>query len=309
MGKSEKIYYGRMIPEELEITEGLYEINHHEFHTIKDRNGFDYYRVDIQHANLNKLQKIIQGCEAVEKACWSAQEKFYDYFKSKDLLIYVVKDEKIVAFQILSYWVIDRYILFNFDETMVIKEFRGKHLGFSLCTLSSRTLYIKFAPQKKIKYVLLSETPNPLAMRGMYKYRFLFFNMVNTFKPNAALLMIYKKLLALKEMTLVNEDYPFVFKKMFPGSLPPHNKEVKLPDTIQKMIPPEADFYNRGDAFVFMTIFSRLSCIPGIFMAMVKFFGKSFLSNSKVGLINKIKWEKEEIQNINMILMGKEPAS
>lgn len=308
MAKSEKVTYGRMLPETLTAHEGVYEINHPEFYTIRDRNGYDYYRVDIQNIPLDKLQKIVEGCEAVETACWSPQEKFHDYFKNKDLLIYIVKDGQIVAFQILSYWIVDRYILFNYDETMVFKEHRGKHLAFSLCTLSSRTLYIKFAPQKKIKYVLLSETPNPLAMIAMYQYRFLFITMVNTFKPDAHLLMLYKKLLEIKELTLVNDAFPFVFKQMFPGSLPPHKKEVKLPKTIQKMLPPEADFYNRGDAFIFMAIFSKWSCMPGIFFAMLKFFGNAFWSNPRVGLMNQAQWGETEIRDLTLFI-GKESVS
>lgn len=305
---AEKVTYGRMLPEPLEPHEGVYEIDHPEFYTIKDRNGFAYYRVDVQNVPLNKLEKIIEGCEAVEKACWAAQENFHDYFKTKDLLIYVVKDGQIIAFQVLSYWIVDRYIIFNYDETMVLKGYRGKHLAFSLCTLSSRTLYIKFAPQKKIKYVLLSETPNPLAMIASYRYRFLFFNMVNTFKPDTHLMMLYKKLLEIKGLTLVNDDFPFVFKRMFPGSLPPHKKEVKLPKTLQKMLPPEADFYNRGDAFVFMAIFSKWSCMPGIFFAMLKFFGGASFSNPKVGLVNQSRWDETEVHDL-MVFIGKESVS
>lgn len=305
---AEKVTYGRMLPELLEAHEGVYEIDHPEFYTIKDKNGFSYYRVDVQHIPLQKLQKIIEGCEAVEKACWAAQENFHDYFKTKDLLIYIVKDGQIVAFQVLSYCIVDRYILFNYDETMVLKEHRGRHLAFALCTLSSRTLYIKFAPQKKIKYVLLSETPNPHAMIASYRYRFLFFNMVNTYKPNRHLMSLYQKLLEIKELTLVNDAYPFVFKRMFPGSLPPHKKEARFPKALQKLIPPEVDFYNRGDAFIFMAIFSKWSCLPGIFFAMLRFFGTSFFSNPRIGLFNHSKWDETEINDL-MLFIGKESLS
>ena len=122
-------------------------------------------------------------------------------------------------------------------------------------------------------------------------------------------MMLYKKLLDIKGLELVNEDYPFVFKEMFPGSLSPHKKEVKLPKALAKLMPSEANFYSRGDAFVFLTIFSRWSCLPGILMAMAKFYGTGMFTNPKVGLLNNVKWDKREIEDINMVLVNKETTA
>ena len=131
MTPSQAISYGRLVPGSFDEDENAYEIDHEEFYTITDKNGVKFYRVDIQNTDIYKLKKIIDGCEAVENACWDAQEKFYDYFTGRDLLVYIVHKGSIVGFQLLSYWVIDKYIVFGFDETMVLKGYRGKHLGFA----------------------------------------------------------------------------------------------------------------------------------------------------------------------------------
>lgn len=228
----------------------------------------------------------------MENSCWDAQERFYDYFTGRDLLVYAVHNDKIVGFQLLSYWVIDKYIVFGFDETMVTKEHRGQHLGFAMCALSARTLYIKFSHKKKMRYVMLSITSNPKIVKGIHKYRLLFKTMVNSFKPNSDLKMIHDKLLFRKRASLVHEEYPFFFKKIFPGSLKKCPTETEFPKKLAQMIPPGIDFFDRGDAFIFMTIFSKRSCLPGITFTMFMCYGSGFLTNKKVGIL-KGKGKKE----------------
>lgn len=260
-----------------------YEIEHAPFYTITDRAGYDYYQVDIKNTELSKLKKIIEACETVESACWDAQENFQNYFIARDLLTYIVKNGEVVGFQLLSFWVFDRFVAFGFDETMVLKEHRGHSLGFALCTISARTLYTIFSKKKGCKFTFLSITPNPGVMLGYFRYRFLFSMMSNSFKPSQDLLTVHDKLLFRKKMTLVHPDYPFIFKNMFPGSLEAFETKP-FPKKLQKMIPEDANFFDRGDAFGFMALFSKYTCWPGITVMMFRFFGKEYITNEHIGL-------------------------
>lgn len=261
-----------------EVDQYQYDIEHEPFFTIENKQGFKFYTVEIQHTDIERLKTIIQGCEEVEQECWQAQESFYDYFAERDMVTYIVKDHKIVGFQLVSHWVIDRYVVFGLDETMVLSECRGNRLGISLCTISARLIITIFKKIKGGKYVFLSVTPNPRVINGFYKYRAMFKMVKNTFSPSEDLKMIHDKLLFRKKATLVNPDYPFFFKNMFPGSLGAFEMEA-LPPTVQKMIPPEIDFFERGDAFIFMAIFSKLTCwLPLSIMMMIRFGRKSFFT-------------------------------
>ncbi len=74
---------------------------------------------------------------------------------------------------------------------------------------------------------------------------------------------------------------------MFPGSVKKTNKQIKCPEKLKNMIPPEIDFIDRGDSFAFMAAFSKFSCLPGITTVMFKCFGKRYLSNKNIGIFTK----------------------
>lgn len=261
-----------------------YDIEHEPFFTIENKSGYKYYQVDIKNVDLERLEKIIRACEEVEKASWGAQESFYNYFIERDLLTYIVKDGEVIGFQLLSCWVIDRYVAFGFDETMVLKEHRGHNLGFALCTVSARTLYLIFSKKKNAKFTFLSITPNPGVIQGYFNYRYLFnFFMRNPFNPSDDLMMIHDKFLFRKKLSLVHKDYPFVIKNMFPGSLSPFETKP-FSGKLQEMIPEGVDFFERGDAFAFMAIFSKFTCWPGITTMMFRFFGREYIRNEHLGL-------------------------
>ena len=260
-----------------------YDIEHEPFYMITSPAGYKYYQIDIRNVEIERLQKIIDACEAVERACWDAQEPFHNYFKERDLLTYIVKDGQLIAFQLLSYWTFERYVAFGFDETMVLKEHRGYNLGFALCTVSARTLYLIFSKKKGAKFTFLSITPNPGVMLGYFRYRYLLSIMVNTFKPSPDLMKIHDKYLEKKNHSLVHKDYPFIIKNMFPGSLSSF-KTKPFPPKLKKMIPDDANFFERGDAFAFMAIFSKYTCWPGITLMMFRFFGKEYVTNKNMGI-------------------------
>ncbi|MBU0992063.1 MAG: hypothetical protein KJ737_06175 [Proteobacteria bacterium] len=272
-----------------------YDIEYDGFFTIKNRQGFKFYTVDIKNTDISRLKKIVGACEKVENACWTAQENFYSYFNERDMITYIVKDGKVVGFQLLSHWVIDRYVVFGLDETMVLKEYRGNRLGLTLCVLSARSIFTIFSKKKKAKFVFLSITPNPRVMIGFYKYKTLFKIMQNSFKPSESLMMIHDKLLFRKKATLVNRDYPFFFKNMFPGSLGSFEMN-DFPKPIRKMVPPEISFFERGDAFIFMAIFSKLTCWVPLTVMMLLRFGRKCFFNENLGFFRKNKKIKLSIQ-------------
>jgi hypothetical protein len=71
---------------------------------------------------------------------------------NRDLLIYILKDNKLAGFFLLSYWVSGKNIVFGFDEAMVKKSYRKLNRALSMCAIASRTLYIKlFKTRKKTK--------------------------------------------------------------------------------------------------------------------------------------------------------------
>ena len=265
-----------------------YSIEHEDFFTIKNKEGFQFYTVDIKNVDISKIKTIIEACEKVESECWKAQEDFYAYFIERDLVTYIVKDHKIVGFQLVAYWEFERYVVFSLDETMVLSQFRGNRLGLTLCTLSARSIFTIFSKKEKVRFVGLSITPNPHAIMGFYKYRALFRVMKNTFNPSKDLLMIYNKLLFRKKASLVNKDYPYFFKNMFPGSLGAFEVD-RLPDAVKKMIPPEIDFFERGDAFVFMVIFSKMNIWLPLTAMLLNRFGWKYLFNDHLGFFRKNK--------------------
>ncbi len=195
MENSKNISYGSLLPITLNKNLNVYELEYDDFYTITDNNGFRYYRVDIKYTDFSKLEKIINACKEIEDKSWNAQDDFYEYIRERDLLIYILKNNKLAGFLLLSYWVSDNHIIFGFDETMVKKAHRGANLALAMCGLAARTLYIKFSKQKKIRYVIQVITPNLGVIKGMHKYRFLFVTMANAFKPDNNLMKIHDKLL------------------------------------------------------------------------------------------------------------------
>lgn len=263
-----------------------YDIEHEPFFTISSPSGYKYYQVAIKDAEAEKLQKIMDACEAVEKACWHAQEEFRKYFKERDLLSYIVKDGKLIGFQLLSCWISEPYVAFGFDETMVLKEYSRANLGLALCTIAARALYLFFCKKKGARFTFLSISPNPGVILGYYNYRFLFSIMDNPFRLSADLMAFHDRFLSRNKLSLVHKDYPFVIKNMFPGSLNPFVTEP-FPEKLKRMIPDDANFFDRGDAFAFIGLFSKYTCWPPITFMMFRFFGMKYITNPNVGILKK----------------------
>ncbi|HOO72835.1 MAG TPA: hypothetical protein PK926_13855 [Spirochaetota bacterium] len=253
--------------------------------------GFRFHTVDIKHTPKNELEPILKGCEAVEKVCWKAQEDFFDYARKRDLLTYVEKEGKIVAFQIASYWIMDNYFIFDLDETMVLKECRGNSIARALAMLNGRTFYLRMCRMKGLnKMVFMGLTPNMRLVNTLDRLHFVYSFMDNSFNPSPDLLKIHDTFLEKKGAELVHKDYPFFLKSAFPGSLKPSDCGQKISKRIEKILPPGLDFNYRGDAFLFFMAFGKLKVWPAMIFMLLLTFGVQTFINVKLGIFSRKKF-------------------
>jgi len=252
--------------------------------------GFKFYTVDVKHTPGDELDFIFKECEAVENACWTAQEKFYDYAVTRDLLTYAEYKGKIVAFQIVSYWIMDNYFIFDLDETMVLKECRGNSMARALSMVNSRTVYLRVLKMKNInRIVFMGLTPNMGMVNLLDKMRCLYQFLDNSFKPSENLLKIHDMYLERKGAFLVHEDYPFFLKGVFPGSMEKGGECGKSSKRVEEILPPGLDMHHRGDAFLFFASFSLISVWPIMVIIMFISLGNGILLNRKFGFLS---WNK-----------------
>lgn len=252
--------------------------------------GFRFYTIDIKHTSEDELNFILKECETVEKACWNAQEDFFDYALKRDLLTYVEHEGKVVAFQIVSYWIMDNYFIFDLDETMVLKECRGNNMARALSMVNSRTFYLRMCKMKDInRMVFMGLTPNMGLINLLDKLRCLYQFLDNSFNPSENLLKIHDTYLVKKGAFLVHEDYPFFLKSMFPGSMERGKVNRKTSERVKKILPPGLDLNHRGDAFLFFASFSLIGVWPVMVLLMFISLGKGMLLNRKLGFLS---WNK-----------------
>lgn len=257
--------------------------------------GFRFYTIDIKHTPEDELAFILKECEAIEKACWNAQEDFYEYALKRNLLTYVEHNGKIVAFQIVSCWIMDNYFVFDLDETMVLKECRGNNIARALSMVNSRTFYLRLCKMKDInRMVFMGLTPNMGMINLLDKLRCLYQFLDNSFKPSKNLLKIHDLYLVKKDAFLVHEDYPFFLKSMFPGSMEKGNVSRKTSKRIEKILPPGLDMKHRGDAFLFFASFSLTGVWPVMVLMMFISLGYGILLNRKMGFLSWNKFDDAE---------------
>lgn len=253
--------------------------------------GFDYYTVDLKNTPNEKLTAVLEECELIEKSCWDAQENFIDYAKKRDLLTYAMHNGKMVGFQIASYWIMDNVFIFDLDETMVLKQFRGNGLAMTLSGINCRTFVIRIRKIKSIrKMTFVSLTPNMRLINLLDKIRYIVRFLDNTFNPSQRLMKIHDYLIENKGVVLVHQDYPFFLKNIFPGSLKPADHSDRTSQRIKKMIPPGLDFHGRGDAFLFLSCFDKVRLFPVMLVLMIQAMGFRVLFSKNIGLFSKNKY-------------------
>ncbi len=274
-------YKEKFFVEEIDLT----EIPLEKYHTLT-LNGLRYHTIDIKHTPKKELERIARECEVVEKSCWKAQENFFDYMKLRDIMTYVEDKGKIIAFQISSYWTMDQYFVFDLDETMVMKEYRGRGMARILSAVSIRLFFLRCWKMKGIKkMVFMGLTPNARLIHTLEKYHFIYKFLDNTFEPSQNLIKLHDTYLEKKGASLVHKDYPFFLKSIFPGSQKPDDYEMRLSEKVKQMMPPGLDFRYRGDAFLFFAAFGKINVLPALAGLMFLSFGIKALFNKKLGLL------------------------
>ncbi|HOO73534.1 MAG TPA: hypothetical protein PK926_17375 [Spirochaetota bacterium] len=257
--------------------------------------GFNFYTIDIKNTPPARLDAIIKQCEAIEKACWIPQENFSEYAGNKNLLTYIMKDKKIIGFQIMSYWVLGHDFIFDLDETMILKEYRGNGLAFAVSAVSCRTCYLKVLITKHIKKMtFIGLTPNLRLVNIMDKMRHTIRLLDTTFKPSSNLLKIHDYVVEKKGASLVHEGYPFFLKSVFPGSLKASDHTHRTSERIKKMLPPGLDFNGRGDAFLFLASFGKFQMWIFHVALLLKSLGIRIFIDRKLGLLGR-----EKIDHVN----------
>jgi hypothetical protein len=137
---------------------------------IMSSKGFNYYLIDLFRVDLNKIWNNIKGCEAVENECWKAQENFFDYIKKCDVLSYVEKDGRIIAFDAVTLLCSGKTCIYSNDETMVLKAFRGKDIARKLIMATCEWYLTKSDYLKDTKKIIfLSISANPKVVNGYFK--------------------------------------------------------------------------------------------------------------------------------------------
>ena len=253
--------------------------------------GFRYYTIDLKNTPRKKLDAVLRACETVEKACWDAQENFFEYARKRNLLTYAVHEGKVVAFQIVSYWVVDDVFIFDLDETMVLKEHRGKKLAMTLSGVNCRTLILRVRKNRNIrKMTFVSLTPNLRLVNLLDRLRHIIHFLDSTFNPSKRLMKIHDYLIEAKGESLVHCDYPFFLKNVFPGSLKPADHMYNTSKRIRKILPPGLDFNRRGDAFLFLCCFDKMRILPVMVVLLVKAMGFKILFDKKLGLLSGEKY-------------------
>lgn len=252
--------------------------------------GFQFYTIDLKNTPGPRLEAILKECEVIEKACWVPQEHFAEYAKKKNFLTYIMKDGKIIAFQIASYWILGNDFIFDLDETMVMKDCRGNGLAFAISAVTCRTLYLRIFRMKHLKRMtFIGLTPNLRLVNVMDRVRHTIRLLDTSFNPSPNLMKIHDYVVEMKGTSLVHEDYPFFLKSVFPGSLKPADHTHRTSHRIKKMLPPGLDFNGRGDAFLFLSTFNKVRLWPIHVLLLLKSLGPRIIIDENLGLLSRKK--------------------
>lgn len=253
--------------------------------------GYRFFTIDIKNTPRKKLDAILRECERIEKCCWTAQENFFEYAKKRNIITYAVHDDRIIGFQIASYWIVDDVFIFDLDETMIMKEHRGKNLAMTLSCINCRTYILRIRKLKTIrKMTFVGLTPNLRLVNLLDRIRYFIYFLDSTFNPSNKLLKIHDYLIFEKGESLVHKEFPFYLKSVFPGSLKPADHTHKTSKRILKTLPPGLDFNGRGDAFLFLCLFDKFRILPVMVLLLFKGMGTGIIFNKKLGLFSKHKY-------------------
>jgi len=254
--------------------------------------GFNYYGVDISNSDISEIEDLINACEAVENDTWMAQENFYEYFKKCDLLIYAEKGGQVVGFCLVSLLLINQYCFFTVDEAMVLREYQCENIARTVIATSYLYFMKKIDPGKSIKkFIYVSISANPRVVNMYFKNKYMSQTFESSFCATDELINIHRAYLDKHNLCLVDSRYPFAVKNVFPGSqqLEWCNKKYQFCDSVKRMLPPDFDHKDRGDAWAFMFMAKMPAAYTLFTYIALSFIGWNALFNKKMGLLRRKK--------------------
>jgi hypothetical protein len=257
---------------------------------IQSYKGFNYYLIDLNEVKWSSLGNVIRGCEAVENECWKAQEEFSTYLRKCDVLSYAEKDGRIVAFDAVAILNSGPYCVYNNEETMVLKKFRGKELAQRLVLMTVEWHLTKIASMKNKDYfVFTSISANPAVVNTYFNKSWLRILFDSSFDPSPRLIALKEEYCQKHGIELVDKRYPFCMKNLFPGSnsFNPNDAKHQFSTQVRKNLPPDFEHMLRGDAFAFMLKIPMKIVRLVSFIMMIKCFGAEYFSSRGVGLFSR----------------------
>lgn len=254
--------------------------------------GFNYYIIDLRNSDYSALEEIIASCEAVESDTWKAQEDFFEYIKKSDILVYAERDGRIVGFNLVSLLLINEYCFYTIDEAMVLRAFQGNNIARNIVTTTLWWFLKIVALDNAVKKgVLVSISSNPKVVNNYFKNKYITRIMDNSFNPSDDLITVNRAYMAKNNFELVDVNYPFCVKNLFPGSqqLDWSNTKNQFLDEVKGRMPADFEHTKRGDAWAFMVVTNMHLAYLVIRALVLAFFGVKTLMHKKIGLLRSKK--------------------
>lgn len=269
-------------------TTGNLPVNCKDF-LLHHHKGLNYYLIDLNAADWSSLGNIIKGCEAVENECWKPQEEFSTYLRKCDVLSYAEKDGRIVAFDAVSILNSGPYCVYNNEETMVLKAFRGRDIAQRLVIMTVEWHLTKTAMRKNKDYIVFTSiSANPAVVNRYFNKSWLRKMFDSSFAPSPQLIALKEEYCRKHGIDLVDERYPFCLKNQFPGSntFDPNDPKHQFSSHVRANLPPNFEHMVRGDAFAFMLMVPMKLARMVTFILMAKCFGSEYFTTRGVGFFS-----------------------
>ena len=255
---------------------------------IMSHKGFNYYVLDLKRVNPQRTYDIIAGLEAVEKDTWVPQEDFWQYIGKCDFAVYAEKDNKIIGFKLVSVMYKKEFCIYTIDEAMVLRAYQGNNIARNVVVIGLWWFMKSPGWNKNIKRVVFVSTScNPKVVNNYFKNKYVTRILDNSFKPSQDLIDLHHEYIKNYDYELVNADYPFCLKNMFPGSNQ-FDKYEKVPEYLEGVkckMPPEFDYVKRGDAWAFMVKAHKVAYYTIASATVLIYIGRKALFNERIGLL------------------------
>ncbi|MEN6473822.1 MAG: hypothetical protein ABFD81_07415 [Syntrophaceae bacterium] len=251
-------------------------------HLFLTHKGFNYYLIDLKVTDWDRIGNIICACEEVEQECWAAQEKFSEYLKKRDVLSYVEKDGKIIAFDVVTLLRLGDACIYSNDETMVLKAFRGRNLARNLVFATCQWFFTRTSRFAGVRHIVyLSISANPRVINGYFKNAYTRILFDCSFKPTRDLILIKEAYCRFFNLSALHPDFPFCLKRVFPGSnsIDLHDPGSRFSSRVR--LPADFDHIKRGDAFAFMVKVPKPAARMVVLIVMAVSFGRRFLATPR----------------------------